>query len=45
MIVTQATGAIKYEVNDSVKEKGPIVNRKKPPVHHCLASQCVKSWQ
>ena len=32
-IVTQTTGVIKYLVSDSVKEKGTIVNRKKPPVH------------
>ena len=33
VIVTQTTGAIKYSVSDSVKEKVTIVNRKKPPVH------------
>ena len=33
MIVTQITGTIKYSISDSVKEKGTIVNRKKPPVH------------
>ena len=33
VIVTQATGVIKYSVSDSVEEKGTIVNRKKLPVH------------
>ena len=33
MIVTQSTGVIKYLVSDYVKEKGTIVNRKKPLVH------------
>ena len=33
VIVTQNTDAIKYPVSDSVKEKGTIVKRKKPPVN------------
>ena len=33
VIVTQATGVIKYSVSDSVDEKGTNVNRKKLPVH------------
>ena len=33
MIVTQNTGAIKYSVSDSVKEKGTTVKRKKLPVN------------
>ena len=38
VIVTQTTGAIKYSVSDSVKEKGTTVNRKKPLVATCLFS-------
>ena len=33
VIITQATGVIKYSVSNSVKEKGTIVNRKKLLVH------------
>ena len=33
VILTQNTGAIKYSVSDSVKEKGNIVKRKKLPVN------------
>ena len=38
VIVTQTTGAIKYAVSDSVKEKGTTLNRKKPLVH--VSSVC-----
>ena len=33
VILTQNTGAIKYSVSNSVKEKGTIVKRKKPLVN------------
>ena len=33
VIITQATGVIKYSVSNSVEEKGTIVNRKKLLVH------------
>ena len=38
VIVTQTTGTIKYSVSNTVKEKGTIVNRMKPPVHAGLVS-------